>query len=45
LRKENEAAYDREELLELCRPIMEAWGSYLSGADNVAPLVAGKRRA
>lgn len=40
--KENavQAAYDREEMLEARRPVMERWAAFLSGADasNVVPL-------
>jgi hypothetical protein len=34
-----QAAYDREEMLEARRPVMEQWAAFLSGADsNVVPL-------
>ena len=35
-----QAAYDREEMLEDRRKVMERWASFLSGkdADNVVPL-------
>ena len=37
-----QAAYDREEMLEVRRPVMEQWASFLSGADsNVVSLKQG----
>jgi integrase len=41
-----QAAYDREEMLEARRPVMEKWAAFLSGktADNVVPIRRRARR-
>ena len=39
------AAYQREQLIEFRRPIMECWAIYLSGEDQTAEVIplAGRR--
>ena len=41
-----QAAYDREEMLEARRPVMEKWATFLSGedVDNVVPIKRPARR-